>query len=76
MLTIKDNLFTVEGLSTKWPNFKSCPECHGRMKHMARRSDYKAANGTIIPMLIDEADYRCENDECGMIWCEDGACGA
>jgi hypothetical protein len=66
----------VEGLPTKWPNFKKCPECDGRMKHMAHRLDYCCANMEVLPMLIDEADYKCESDECGIIWCEDGACGA
>jgi hypothetical protein len=68
--------FNVEGLPTLWPLLKVCPECHRMMRHMAHRLDYKCSNGKVIPMLVDEADYRCENDECGMIWCEDGACGA
>jgi hypothetical protein len=70
-------IFYVEGLTTRWPAFMKCPECGGRMKHIAHRLDYKCTNGVVLPMLVDEADYRCENDdECGMLWCEDGACGA
>lgn len=66
--------FVIDGIFSKWPNFKTCSECGSRMRHMARRVDYTPPRGEKIPMLADEADYRCESDDCGILWCEDGAC--
>lgn len=52
----------------------TCPECGAKAKSDGHFIMYRCTNGVEIPMVLEECNYRCTDDECGFAWCEDGSC--
>jgi hypothetical protein len=57
----------------KFPDTKKCFECGAEAKHQGRPYEYKLPNNLkTITLVMDEGVYKCQNDDCGIIWDENG----